>query len=234
MIKPQPFTATVVSNEYIAAETRKTIFKIDESFHIQFSTGQFFNLKVEDKIMRAYSIASSSSRLPEFELCVKVVPGGKGSGYIDNMKQGESIEFMGPFGHFGQKSPQKKTLMIATGTGIAPMKAICDELSEQQFQNTAQLIFGVSTPEYASYHSEFSQLSEQFPPFDYQLFVSRPPEGFVGNIGRVTSWVQEQSPKFFENTEVLICGNPAMVKEVKKMLLEEKKVDKEDIIVEAF
>jgi len=233
MNKPSAFVATVVSNEYIALETRKTVFSIDPKYSILFTTGQFFNLKVEDKVMRAYSIASSASRLPEFELCVKVIQGGKGSGYIDRMVPGDKIEFMGPFGHFGRKS-EKKLLMIATGTGIAPMKALCDEGAEEGFSTPSRLVFGVSNREYASYHSDFLSLSAQYPNFNYDIYVSRPEKSYTGNIGRVTKWVEEQSNEFFVNTEILICGNPAMVKEVRKILKEEKGVKKEDIIVEAF
>lgn len=234
MIKPQVFTATVLENEYIAKETRRTIFHIDQEFDIQFTTGQFFNLKVEDKVMRAYSIASSASRLPEFELCVKIVKNGKGSGYIDAMQEGEKVEFMGPFGHFGLVSPDKKVLMIATGTGIAPMKAVCDELAETAFEQNAELIFGVSQAEYASYDEIFSEMAQEFEGFSYRLYVSRPQEDFTGNKGRVTAWLAEQDAEYFTDTQVLICGNPAMVKEVKKTLIQDRDMNKDDIVVEAF
>jgi len=240
MIKPQPFTATVISNEYIAKETRKTVFTIGSKFDIQFSTGQFFNIKVpaknpdEKMVMRAYSIASSSSRLPEFELCVKVVENGKGSGYIDKMKAGDKIKMMGPFGHFGKKSEESKTIMIATGTGIAPMKAVCDELSEEHFEYGALLIFGVSQAEYASYDEYFTEMNEEHENFEYKLYVSRPNKNFTGNIGRVTAWLETQDVSDFENTEVLICGNPAMVKEVKKTLIDDFGIEKGDVVVEAY
>ncbi len=240
MIKPQPFTATVLSNEYIAKETRKTVFKIHSDFNIQFTTGQFFNITVpaknpdEKMVMRAYSIASSSSRLPEFELCVKVVENGRGSGYIDEMQKGDEIKMMGPFGHFGKKDETKKTIMIATGTGIAPMKAICDELSENEFKNAGILIFGVSQHEYASYDEYFSTMSEKYENFEYKLYVSRPKEGFIGNAGRVTAWLENTTASDFKNAEVLICGNPAMVKEVKNILITDREMDKKDVIVEAY
>lgn len=249
MNKPISFTTTVVSNEYTAKQTRKTRFKVDQSnldsqdiSSFSFETGQFVNLKVEPKVMRAYSIASSASHLPEFELCVKIVENGKGSTYIENMKKGDRVEFMGPFGHFGKSSDSKKIVMIATGTGIAPMRAICEEEAEKGFPVLTQLIFGVSEEEYASYQEYFQELDALHKNFIFHLYVSRPNASYqtdsVRKIGRVTSWVDEKTSLDFEDTQILICGNPAMVKQVQTLLRDEKGVDKEtrknDIVVEAY
>ena len=73
------FFATVVSNEEIAKDTHHLTFSINEN--IEFTAGQFFNLKLKNPdttakipfLVRGYSVASSPSTLPQFELCVKVV-----------------------------------------------------------------------------------------------------------------------------------------------------------------
>lgn len=231
-MRPIKFTAKVLNNEYIAKETRETTFEIISNNEINFSEGQFFNLIVEDKVMRAYSIASSSNKLPVFSLCVKIIKGGKGSGYIDSMKPNDEVSFMGPFGHFGKKS-DKKTVMIATGTGIAPMKAICEKLTEKEVNKNITLIFGVQSQEYASYNEYFTSISNKMDNFIYKLFVSRPPENYNGNIGRVTKWIETQNLENLNDTEFLLCGNPSMIKESKSLLIN-KGVDKENIIVEAY
>jgi len=232
MTSPQNFSARVISNEYIAKETRKTIFEIqDKSF--LFKTGQFVNLKVEPKIMRAYSVASSSSMLPLFELCVKVIENGKGSGYIDRMKEGDIVEFMGPFGHFGRKDYSKKILLLGTGTGIAPLKAILDDEKDKGFQVSVDLVFGVRSLEFASYHSYFKTLASENKNFQYNLCISRNEET-ENYKGRVTDWLKDQSNDFFENREIIICGNPSMIKEAKDILLNKFLISKEQLIIEAF
>ncbi len=241
---PTPFTARVISHEYIAKETRKTIFEISDS-SFSFSTGQFVNILLTDsegkKAMRAYSIASSSSHLPQFELCVKVIENGLGSGFIDRLTVGDDVDFMGPFGHFGQKFPEKKIMMVATGTGIAPMKAIVDELSEKNFPTQTTLVFGVREEEYAFYREYFEELDEKFLDFSFHLYVSRPSDDFSekgcakkGRVTEIFSEISGFSDADFEDSEFLICGNPAMVKEVRKTLREEKNVDKKLICVEAY
>ena len=254
-MKPTSFFATVESNTYIAKETRETTFNLNKtsenSPEISFSAGQFFNIILknpensEKKIMRAYSVASSPEILPTFKLCVKVLhkdsgEKGIGSGFIDDLTKGETVEFSGPFGHFGQKFPEKKCIMVATGTGIAPMKAIIDTLVEKKFPKKTTLIFGVREEEYAFYREYFEELDQKFLNFSFELYISRPEENTVFSDsvkkGRVTEFFGEESktPQYIQNTEILICGNPAMVKEVRKILKEEKHVEKQNICVEAY
>ncbi len=237
-MKPISFTATVISQEYIAKETRKTLFEVPQSLNFSYKTGQFVNIVLtnneEKKIMRAYSFASSSSFLPYFELCVKVLENGLGSNFIDQLKIGDTVNFFGPFGHFGQKFPEKKIIMVATGTGIAPMKAIIDELSEKNFPTKTTLVFGVREEEYAFHRKYFESLDTDFQNFKFFLYVSRPSLHFSGKNGRVTNFFKEKTPEFFLDTEVLICGNPAMVKEVREILKDEKRVEKNNICVEVY
>lgn len=238
-VKPIQFIATVVSNEYTAKETRRTVFEVkDPSSEFTFSTGQFVNLhcpEIEGAVPpkpRAYSIASSMRVLPRFELCVKVIENGIGSGYIDSMKEGDEVEFTGPMGHFGRKKIKKNMLLVATGTGIAPMKAIVDEQQEDGFPVPCTLVFGVREECYASYKDYFQELAEEYENFSFFLYISRPEEESTsGYEGRVTDFFNENFEYLGE--EVLICGNPAMVKQVRSMLIEQG-VEKRDIVVEAY
>jgi len=248
---PVTFFATVVENTYIAKETRETTFLLSDSDELGvpensdfFKSGQFFNVVIEDSsVMRAYSIASSPKILPEFKLCVKVLykdsgEKGLGSGFIDGLEKGQRVKFSGPFGHFGRKFPAKKCIMVATGTGIAPMKAIIDEVSEDDFPTTTTLVFGVREEEYAFYRENFEALEKKHRNFSFFLYISRPEQDTVFSEqvkkGRVTEFFTPLSPEFFLDTEIIICGNPAMVKEVRKILKNEKSVDKKNICVEAY
>ncbi len=226
-------TATVLSNPYIAEETRGIRLRIHDSKFL-FHAGQFINIIIKDKIFRAYSIASSPSFLPELELCVKIVEGGVGTTYIDQLQQGDTVSFTGPFGHFGLKNNGMKKLLVATGTGIAPMKAIVDEERVLGLQKSVHLIFGVREEKFAPYKEYFEEVSKKEKDFSFDLYISRGEKNPHAHSGRVTSFLIEQKPEFFRNTEVLICGSPGMVKEVKEILMNEKGVEKANIIVEVY
>ena len=227
------YSATVIQNEYIAKETRGLKLTVHDA-NFSFSAGQFLSLKIQEKIFRAYSIASSPSRLPELSLCVKILPDGTGSQYIDALSKGDEIIFRGPFGHFGSKQPQKKTLCIATGTGIAPMRAIFEtQVNAPQKGKNIGLLFGVREEEYASYLEDFQKAEREHLSFSFTLCVSRPKSEGNFFTGRVTDFLLQQPKEFFTEKEVLLCGNPPMVKEVTQILLE-KGVEKENIVAESF
>ncbi|HID91871.1 TPA: FAD-dependent oxidoreductase, partial [Candidatus Peregrinibacteria bacterium] len=220
------FFADVVRNEIIAYDTNHITFSAN--LDLQFSAGQFFNLKLQnpDKtskiqfILRGYSVASSPQKLPIFELCVKIVKyfeknehtgenigeekKGIGSGFLEKLKKGDRVEFLGPFGHFTKKNKAKKTVMLATGTGIAPMRAICEELSEEGFVTKTVLLYGVSNAKFACYSSFFQNLANLHKNFEYVLFISRETDEeirkveelkIVENIvsGRITKGVEDLS-----------------------------------------
>jgi len=257
------FFANVLSNEIIAEDTHHVTFSADKD--LKFEAGQFFNLKLKNPdetskmpfIFRGYSIASSPSKLPTFDLCVKVVKfkdrdtgeasTGVGSGFLGKLTEGVSVEFIGPFGHFSKKSRVKKTVMLATGTGIAPMRAICEELSELQFPTKTLLLYGVSNSEFVCYNSFFQKLADMHENFEYKLFISRETEAQISALkklniynntkifsGRITDGVSELPIVNCKNTDFLICGNPAMVKQVRSILKDEKNVEKSDIVTEQY
>ncbi|MEI7511441.1 MAG: FAD-dependent oxidoreductase [Candidatus Peregrinibacteria bacterium] len=227
------FTATVLSNLSIAQETRGLRLRIhDENF--AFHAGQFINIVVSEKIVRAYSIASSPAVLPDLELCVKIIPGGMGTTYIDHLEVGDTVVFTGPFGHFGPKDSEKKKLLVATGTGIAPMKAIVDEAKEFGFGAGVHLLFGVREEAFAVYTDYFETLANSETLFSFDLCVSQGKGSTQAYAGRVTGFLAAQPPEIFTNTEVLFCGSPAMVKEGKEILMNTKGVEKGNIVVEMY
>jgi NAD(P)H-flavin reductase len=226
------YSAMILKNEHIAKETRGVLARV-ENENFLFSPGQFLSVKIQERIFRAYSIASAPSSLPEFSLCIKILQNGMGSQYIDSLSEGDKIVFRGPFGHFGIKQPEKKTLCIATGTGIAPMKSIFESQLNATQKKDLELLFGVREEEHASYLEDFQKAQQEHSFFSFTLCVSRPP--FEGEffVGRVTDFLRKQSKDFFSGKEILVCGNPPMVKEVKE-ILEEKEVEKQNIVSESF
>ncbi|MBL4693885.1 FAD-dependent oxidoreductase, partial [Candidatus Gracilibacteria bacterium] len=97
----------------------------------EFKAGQFINIKIEDiekSCFRAYSIASQPRTDKTFDLCIKVVDGGRASVWLDEIKEGTEISFIGPIGNFVFETPDdKETVFIATGTGIAPFLSMSGE-----------------------------------------------------------------------------------------------------------
>ena len=105
-----------------------------ESGEIRFCPGQYmiFHVPGLDKVIRrSYSISSHPSDRTHFEICVRAVSGGFCSNFIHRLRPGDCIQVEGPYGDFRlADGSQRDILMIATGTGIAPIKSMLLSLTK--------------------------------------------------------------------------------------------------------
>ena len=228
-------TATLYKKTVLTEDTYEFKFKTDLPF--VYETAQFVTIKVPSTdgkmLMRSYSISCRPTQ-DYFELCVKLLPEGKGSFYLKTLAEGQKIEFLGPSGRFKFESPknienaEKKTVfLIATGTGIAPIKAMIeDELAKGSIQRM-HLIFGVRYEKDVFYREIFEELAIKHSNFTFDITVSRPeeaifnPESQALNIkkGRVTDILKELDI-LPEKTEAYICGLKEMIEETNAILLQ--------------
>lgn len=236
MNKHTPFSAELMFVRDIAQDTRIFRFRADRVNQLVFLAGQFFLLQVSEKINRAYSIASTPSLLPEFELIIKFVPGGAASGFLWKLKPGDKVTFRGPMGKFGIRFPEKKQIFIATGTGLAPIRAMWQTVAEKNHPAHMRLIFGVRHESNLFCLEELSQLADNIPDiFQYQICLSRPLEkesrGYF--CGRVTDFTKSLSENELQGAEISLCGSKEMVAEIRNILTE-KGVTKDMINVESW
>src|SRR5215831_3405548 len=129
----------------IAPDVRHFWFEVSEVEQLHFKPGQFVSFQemiAGKKIIRPYSIAS----LPDgnrFELCLNLVKEGIFSPHLFAMKPGDTVEMGDPLGFFVVRNPNKEALFIATGTGIAPFRAMVPGYLEHPEAKTLTMLFGV-------------------------------------------------------------------------------------------
>jgi ferredoxin-NADP reductase len=226
------FSSKLSKKKQLAGETYE--FHFDKPTGFQFLAGQFlqFCIPQNEKItLRSYSLSSTPSD-PSLEFCVKFLEGGIASNYLKNMNIGDSLDFQGPRGLFVHKENGTALSLIATGTGIAPIMGIIrDELKNKKNTQEVRLLFGVRSEEDVFWLDRFENLKKQYPNFVYNVSLSQPKVdgSWVGLRGRVTEHILHHlvSHKFY------LCGNAAMVKDVRAILLENG-VDMKAIHFEIF
>lgn len=100
-------------------------------------------------VKRAYSMLSPDAEQHRFQLAVKRIPGGPGSGYIHALRVGEGLRFSGPWGRFfPQSGTSGATLVLATDTGITAALGLVQGAKFQALTREAILIWLRSAPEY--------------------------------------------------------------------------------------
>ncbi len=182
-------------------------------------------------VMRAYSIASSSRTKEYVEFYIGMVHSGSLSPRILNLKVGDRL-FLGPKfkGMFtlSQVPEDFNAVLIATGTGVAPYMSMIRTEIAQKLNRKLAVFHGAYQSGDLGYHSELSTLDDMSEDFLYLPTLSHAheevtpwngQEGFVQKLwedGHLEkAWGVKPTP---ENTNVFLCGNPFMIKDMTTLL----------------
>ncbi len=161
-----------------------------------FAPGQFLSCVAEDargkQQTRAYSLASAP-RGNCFDLCVNRVEGGFFSNRLCDMEPGEALDFHGPHGTFTLHQPLTESVLLATETGIAPMRGFLQSRGPV-FEQDVWLLHGAAHEEELLYREEMEQLAAQQPRFHYVPVVGGEAPAWTGARGEVHDHVAALVP----------------------------------------
>ncbi len=247
VVRPEDFVAEVKSIDWLNDKVCSVWFEVVEG-KFEFEAGQFVNLKFIDPadsetfIQRAYSVASAPAGKSglRFELCVEIVEGGKAGEYFSNLQDGDECEFKGPFGFCTLPDNVEKAVLVGTGTGIAPIKGILEDIRNKRLEMELNVLFGFRYENDGFYLAELNDLAKKLEAKIW-ICMSRDKASVemreeFQNLeffeGRVTSLLDSESI-ISADTNLYICGGSAMIKEVREMGLQSG-VDKSRIHVEIF
>ncbi|PWU22322.1 MAG: phenol 2-monooxygenase [Bdellovibrio sp.] len=202
-----------------------------------FQAGQFATLHVPHSpkpVLRAYSFASDDREKTGFTLVFKKVAGGIASEYVWRSREGEYLDFTGPFGRVVFKEPaNSQVFLLCTGSGIAQhlsfIKSKADLLPQVRFR----LYFGLANEAELFYVEELARLQKRFANLHCHLTLAQPSSQWRGLLG----YVQEHlNPAEYlgHPATFYLCGNGEMIKTTRKLLTERDQVVSSEIIAEAF
>jgi ferredoxin-NADP reductase len=177
-------------------------FVLDGLQSFPFTAGQFVSAVAEDSTgkeqSRAYSI-TSAARGNRFDLCVNRVEGGFFSNYLPDLLIGGTIRIDGPYGYFTLKEPVTDSIFVATGTGVAPIRAFAQWLfppedgpdagPDRSQGKDIWLVYGTRHESEIYYQEEFEALAARKPNFHYLVTLSRGLDSWSGLRGYVQEYV---------------------------------------------
>lgn len=216
---PQFQVATAVSREIPAGNFHFFAFATEKPLLAQ--PGQYITVKVAQNRINCYSIAGQENS-HHFNLLVDITPGGLGSKFFENLKVGDKIAFLGPFGVFTLKPNDgaKRLLFLGTGCGLSPLKRMIETtLIEQKLQTPIHLYLGLNYPQDVFWQDYFDKLTRQYPNFSYKIVIWKPDKNWRGFTGFITDFVKKDFPNTRECTAYL-CGSQPMIESATKLLLE--------------
>lgn len=186
---------------------------------IIYKPGQYISIKVASNRINCYSIATNEGG-NKFGLLVDTSPGGPGSKYFENLKAGDKISFLGPFGTFIFKpnNDTKHILFLGTGSGCAPLRCMIDNLLKvKHVQTPMTLYLGLRYNTDIFWQEYFDKLSKDYPNFKFVLTISKPDAGWQGKTGHVTDLVGQDFSDA-ANLTAYLCGNISMIEEATNIL----------------
>ncbi len=214
------YEATVESIEDMTFVIKKLRLRLKEGEEINFKPGQYIQLKApiykgnDEEVYRAYSIASLPSHKDYIDLIIGYVPNGKATTYVHKLlKEGDKVYFNGPYGEFCyQEDSQREMVMVAVGTGIAPILSILHYLKDNNINRKATFYFGAKTPDDLFLLDELKNFENTLPDFKFIPTLSRITEehNWTGEKGRVNVALEKYILDG-ENKEAYLCGNPPMI-----------------------
>ena len=188
--------------------------KLPASERLQFLAGQYIEILLKDGLRRAFSLANAPHDDSSLQLHVRLIPGGKFTEHVFNgLKERDLLRINGPHGGFFlRKDSDKPMLLIAGGTGFAPIKAIVEHAIAERSQRTISLYWGGRGTADLYLLNLAEQWSQTHPNIRFIPVLSDPPEGgqWQGRTGLVHKAAMQDFPDLSAH-QVYVCGSPVMV-----------------------
>jgi len=187
--------------------------KIPPAAKFNYLAGQYIQLIVKGE-RRSYSIANSKDSYSGIELHVRRVADGLFSEFIFNeLKIGQLLRFEGPIGSFFVREADTPIVFLAGGTGFAPVKAMVEQLIEQNSSREIYIYWGASTKSgfYSNLASEWQSKCQNI----HYIPVFSGDGTYDGRKGLVHKAVIEDIREMSEY-EVYACGSPLMIEAARK------------------
>jgi ferredoxin-NADP reductase len=192
--------------------------RLKPSHSFEYKAGQFINLYKDDVTVRCYSLASVPALEDELFLNVRKVPGGLVSNWIfDNLEAGDQITISEAAGDcfYVPGNIKQNVLLIATGSGLAPLYGIIRDALLNDHQGKLCLYHGSYDTGGFYLVEELKKLAQTHANFSYVPCVSDgiAPAGYAS--GMVLDVALADNPDL-SGWRVFLCGNPNMVNAAKQ------------------
>jgi CDP-4-dehydro-6-deoxyglucose reductase len=203
--------------EKLTENVLKITLRIPPNSNFRYHSGQYVNL-IKENLTRSYSISNNSNHKNQLEFFIKKYENGLMSKYLfEEAKNNDLLRLEGPIGtFFMRKSNVKNIIFLATGTGVAPIKAILESIaySPDEYQKKNLWLFvGAQYKKDLFWTPSLDKLNIKYIPV-----LSRQKNEWDGEKGYVQDIVIKKQIDLV-NTQVYACGSNDMINSAKEIFL---------------
>jgi CDP-4-dehydro-6-deoxyglucose reductase len=231
VIPPRIMPARVERKEQLSHDVMALYLKLPSSEHLHFMAGQYIEFLLKDGKRRAFSLANAPHVDNLLELHLRLIPDGQFTQYVFNeMPEKAIMRIEGPFGSFYlREDSNKPIIMVAGGTGFAPVKGIIEHMLHKEMDRKIALYWGARAKE-DLYMQELPEAwAAEYPNIEFIPVLSdaKPEDHWKGRTGLVHQAVLDDFAVLglagysLKDCEVYCCGAPAMVEVAHASFLEQ-------------
>jgi len=216
-IQTKTLPCRIDSLQFLADDVLEVVLRTPPASRLEYLPGQYVDMIGKDGLRRSYSIANAPCEDGKITLQIRKVEQGKMSQYwFEEAKANDLLRMEGPLGTFClRKSNAKQLILLATGTGIAPVKAILEQLAATPVTNPYKHIYlywGGRTEQDIYWHPVFESLPLTFTPV-----LSRTPD-WHGRKGYIQQAVIDDGHDL-SDAVVYACGSENMIQSAHEHLV---------------
>lgn len=215
---PKTLPCRISSINYLAPDVVQVFLRFPPTTQFAFLPGQYVDIIGAGAVRRSYSIANSDFSMKQVELHIRQVDDGAMSGYwFNEAAENDLLRLNGPLGTFFLRDAKElDVVFLATGTGIAPVKAIVESLpyaAVDQRPRSVTILWGGR--QRTDHYLDIPTLPGEH---RYIPVLSRPDPEWNGATGYVQDTLLDLEPDLV-NAAVYACGSDAMINSAKTALL---------------
>ena len=213
--------------EDMTYDIKRLRMALPEGETISFKAGQFMQFytkpyaKVQDVVFRAYSMSSPPQDNKHIELLIRKVPEGLCTTYVhEHLNEGDQVRLSGPYGDFYYRGNCDTMIMVAGGSGLAPMRSLIYDNLYKKIPVNMIFYFGAKSQADLYYMEEFTNLDKENENFKFIPILSQPDDDWTGEKGLVTEVLDRDlsAGTGAEGKEAYLCGSPGFLKAANDVL----------------
>src|SRR5262245_19744356 len=204
--------------ERLAPDVMQLKLRLPQNERLQYLAGQYLDIQMRDGQRRSFSMANAPHGDELLELHIRNYGGVFSRLAFEQMKVRDILRFEGPFGTFFlREDSDKPIVLLASGTGFAPIKAIIEHAFHVGIRRPMTLYWGGRVHPDLYLDSVCAQWQREHPDLRYVPVLSeaRAEERWEGRTGFVHRAVMEDLPDL-SGYQVYACGNPLMVEAARR------------------
>ena len=206
----------------------------------QYHAGQYVEFLLRDGDRRSYSMATAphnQAQQPQMELHLRHMPGGKFTDHVFGaMKEKDILRIEGPYGSFFlREDSDKPIVMLASGTGFAPIKAVLEHMAFKGITRPVTLYWGGRRPADLYQARWVEAQMATMPNLRYVPVVSDAlaEDQWTGRTGFVHRAVLQDFADL-SGHEVYACGAPIVIESAQRDFVAQASLPSECFFADSF